>query len=165
MRFRIENNRIRVYGLLLLVMVAVVVPTTVCGAAPDDLFPPSDFEYVLANRADPFMPFITEKSGTSDIDMNEIVDPEEPLTGMQLFEPGQLTLVALMDAGGRPVAMAEDFTGKGYVLTEGMKIGKRGTIVRIAANSVLIEEIARTRAGKEIVNEVVMTLKKEEKKE
>ncbi len=163
MRFHIEKNRKRIYVLLLAAVVAVV-PNAVIGATPD-LFTPSDFEYVLVNRADPFMPFINEKSATSDIDMNEIIDSEEPLTGMQLFEPGQLTLVALMNTGGRAVAMAEDFTGKGYVLTEGMKIGKRGTIVRIAANSVLIEETARTRAGKEIVTEVVMTLKKEEKKE
>ncbi|PID72947.1 MAG: hypothetical protein CR992_00710 [Desulfobacterales bacterium] len=157
MRFHLKKDKKRIYRLLVTTVLAIM-PTVVNGAAPD-LFAPSDFEYVLADRADPFMPFITEKSATSDIDMNEIVDPEEPLTGMQLFEPGQLTLVALMDTGGRSVAMAEDFTGKGYVLTEGMKIGKRGTIVRIAANSVFIEETARTRAGKEIVTEVVMTLK------
>ncbi len=149
----------------LLAGVIVFVPSIVGAAAVSTPSAVSDFEYTVANRADPFQPFISEKFAVSDVDMNEIVDPEGPLTGMQLFEPGQLTLVALMNTGNRKIAMAEDFTGKGYVLTEGMKIGKRGVVARIAANSVLIEETARTRAGKEIITKVVMTLKKEDGKE
>jgi type IV pilus assembly protein PilP len=119
------------------------------------------FEYVLENRPDPFVPFLTEKAATASVDMNEVIDSKEPLTGMQLFEPGQLTLVALMKKGDEDIAMVEDFTGKGYVLTEGIKIGRRGVVKDIALNSVLIEETAETRAGKKIITEVVMILKKE----
>lgn len=119
------------------------------------------FEYVLENRPDPFVPFITEKAATSSVDMNEIVDINNPLTGMQLFEPGQLNLVALMKNGSEDIAMVEDFTGKGYILTEGTKIGRRGVVKDIALNKVLIEETAVTRAGKKIITEVVMLLKKE----
>lgn len=121
----------------------------------------TQFEYVLENRPDPFVPFITEKAATSTVDMNEIVDKSEPLTGMQLFEPGQLTLVALLKKNAEDVAMVEDFTGKGYILLEGTKIGRRGVVKDIAPNAVIIEETAVTRAGKEIVTQVVMTLKKE----
>ena len=120
-----------------------------------------DFEYVLDNRADPFVPFITEKAAASTVDMNEIVDIKEPLTGMQLFEPGQLTLVALLKKSNADIAMVEDFTGKGYILLEGTKIGRRGVVKDIAPNAVIIEETAVTRAGKEIITEIVMTLKKE----
>ena len=120
-----------------------------------------EFEYVLENRADPFVPFITEKSAASNVDMNEIVDIKEPLTGMQLFEPGQLTLVALLKKSNADIAMVEDFTGKGYILLEGTKIGRRGVVKDIASNAVIIEETAVTRAGKEIITEIVMTLKKE----
>lgn len=125
----------------------------------------AEFEYVLENRPDPFMPFITEKAATSTVDMDEIVDKSEPLTGMQLFEPGQLTLVALLQKNAEDVAMVEDFTGKGYILLEGTKIGRRGVVKDIAANAVIIEETAVTRAGKEIITQVVMTLKKEEGEE
>lgn len=121
----------------------------------------TQFEYVLENRPDPFVPFITEKAASSTVDMNEIVDKSEPLTGMQLFEPGQLTLVALLKKNVADVAMVEDFTGKGYILLEGTKIGRRGVVKDIAANAVIIEETAITRAGKEITSQVVMTLKKE----
>lgn len=120
------------------------------------------FEYILENRTDPFMPFITEKATSQNAkDMNEIVDTNEKLTGMQVFEPGQLTLVALVEKEGDKFAMVQDFTGKGYVITEGTKIGKRGIIKAIEPNKVLIEETAQTRAGKKIVNHIDMVLKKE----
>jgi Tfp pilus assembly protein PilP len=121
------------------------------------------FEYKLENRPDPFVPFISEKAASSSVNMDEIVDPTGPLTGMQLFEPGQLTLVALIKKGDEDLAMVEDFTGKGYVLTEGTKIGRRGVVKDIAPQSVLIEETAVTRAGKKNVTEVVMLLKKDKK--
>jgi hypothetical protein len=119
------------------------------------------FEYTLDNRPDPFVPFITEKAATANVDMNEIIDSNAPLTGMQLFEPGQLNLVALLINGSEDTAMVEDFTGKGYILTEGTKIGRRGVVKDIAPNTVIIEETAVTRAGKKIINEVAMILKKE----
>jgi len=121
----------------------------------------SKFEYVLENRADPFVPFITEKAASKNADMNEIVENKEPLTGMQLFEPGQLKLVALLRKSSEDVAMVEDFTGKGYVLHEGTKIGRRGVVKDITPKSIIIEETAVTRAGKKIITKVVMTLKKE----
>lgn len=122
------------------------------------------FEYVLENRSDPFMPFIAEKAATKEGDMNEIVDTNEELTGMQVFEPGQLSLVALLEKEGEKFAMVQDFTGKGYVITEGTKIGKRGVVKAISPNKVLIEETALTRAGKKIITHTDMVLKKEGEK-
>lgn len=136
---------------------------TVAQTSPDSLPTTVSFEYKLENRPDPFVPFISEKAASSSVNMDEIVDPTGPLTGMQLFEPGQLTLVGLVKKGSEDLAMVEDFTGKGYVLTEGTKIGRRGVVKDIAPQSVLIEETAVTRAGKKNVTEVVMLLKKDKK--
>jgi type IV pilus assembly protein PilP len=117
------------------------------------------FVYEIERRADPFMPFISEKAASANI--NEILPVDEQLSGMQLFEPGQLNLVAIVMAGDSDFAMAEDTTGKGYILHAGMKIGKRGIITAIKANEVTIEETAFTRAGKKLTSKVVMLLKKE----
>ncbi len=136
---------------------------TVAQTSPVNPLPAVPFEYKLENRPDPFVPFISEKAASPSVNMDEIVDPSGPLTGMQLFEPGQLTLVALIKKGGEDLAMVEDFTGKGYVLTEGTKIGRRGVVKDIAQQSVFIEETAVTRAGKKTVTEVVMLLKKDKK--
>jgi len=120
-----------------------------------------DYEYQIENRADPFVPFYTGEATTADIDPNEIVESAQRLTGMQLFEPGQLNLVALMQVKGSFVAMVQDFKGQGYVIKEGTKIGRRGTVKEIISNKVIIEEVAVTRAGKELRSEIVMALRKE----
>ncbi|MEN8199932.1 MAG: hypothetical protein ABFR63_07640 [Thermodesulfobacteriota bacterium] len=117
------------------------------------------FEYLIEGRPDPFVPFIQKKASAAKKD--EVLPIEEQLTGMQLFEPGQLNLVAVMMAEEGEIAMAEDTTGKGYILHEGMKIGRRGVITSIGANKVIIEETAFTRAGKKLTNNIVMLLKKE----
>lgn len=119
-----------------------------------------DFEYIIEDRGDPFLPFLIEKKKTY-VDMNEIVDIEGALTGMQIFEPGQLTLVAIVRSARKYFAMVQDFTGKGYIITKGIKIGKRGVITAISQNQVIIEETAFTRAGKELTNEIIMYLKQE----
>ena len=144
---------------------AVTAEKTQFATQSDKPMKTTPFEYILENRADPFVPFITEKAATQETgDMNEIVETDEELTGMQVFEPAQLTLVALMEKEGEKVAMVQDFTGKGYVITEGTKIGKRGVVKSIVPNKVLIEEIAQTRAGKKIITHIDMVLKKEGEK-
>ncbi len=120
-----------------------------------------EFSYQLENRKDPFSPFLTSKATTSSAEIDEIVDTSGRLTGMQLFEPGQLNLVGLLQTSSDKFAMVEDVTGKGYIITEGTKIGRRGVVKKIIPNKVLIEETALTRSGKKIVTQIVMALKKE----
>ncbi len=121
------------------------------------------FEYVMEGRPDPFVPFITEKVVTKILNPDEIVDDDyAPLSGMRQFEPGQLSLVAILKGDKRGgVAMVEDVTGRGYMLSEGVLIGRRGVVSEITPRKVLIVETARTRAGKEIKNTIVMRLNKE----
>ena len=80
---------------------------------------------------------------------------------MQLFEPGQLKLVALLKLGSKNVAMAEDVAGKGYRLDENMLIGRYGIINRITDEQVEITEQYKTQTGRQITKEIVMRLKKE----
>jgi len=80
---------------------------------------------------------------------------------MRLFEPGQLTLVAVLYAGDRRMAMVEDVTGKGYILKEGMPIGRRGVVHRIDPEQVMVIETAHTRAGRKLQNKIFMRLNKE----
>ncbi len=120
----------------------------------------SDFEYIIEKRSDPFVPFYTGEKNAQP-DPNEIVEVKKQLTGMQLFEPGQLNLVGLMKVNKKYVAMVEDFKGQGYIIEKGTKIGRRGVVKDIISNKVLIEEVAVTRAGRELRNEIVMALRKE----
>lgn len=121
----------------------------------------STFEYQMEDRADPFAPFVSGTAKKNPVQPDEIIENNEVLTGMQLFEPGQLTLVALMLTGGNKLAMVQDFTGRGYVVEEGVKIGRRGVITQITEDRVIIEETAQTRSGKTLKNEIAMVLKRE----
>ena len=115
-----------------------------------------DWKYVFEDRPDPFLPFIEPSVATKNIFEEE----EVVLTGMQIFEPGQLTLVAIMFSSKSKVAMVEDVTGKGYMLNEGMLIGRYGVVSLIDLNQINITE-TRTVAGQDVVTPVVMRLNKE----
>lgn len=147
-------------------------PGTAAMQAPDVLEPQeplsavvektNDYEYILEGRPDPFIPFLREKaSSISQLDPNEIIEDEGELSGMRKFEPGQLTLVAVLKASNQKMAMVEDVSGKGYIIDEGTPIGRRGIVTEIEPQQVIIIETAHTRAGKEIKNTIVMRLKKE----
>jgi len=138
---------------------ATVEPSQPLGMEPEQTL--QHFEYQLEGRTDPFVPFISNKVATQKIGADDIIDEDVELTGMRQFEPGQLTLVAVMYSGNRRMAMVEDVTGKGYMLSEGMPIGRRGVVNYIDAEQVTVIETAHTRAGRKLENKIVMRLNKE----
>ena len=123
-----------------------------------NLMPKDSFVYSREGRPDPFLPFVSEARVQA-----ELASEEEKLTGMQLFEPGQLVLVSIMTVGGEPLAMVQDSVGKGYVIKMGMKIGRKGVITDIASNQVLVRELAsfNSRTKKKIYKTTKMVLRKE----
>lgn len=120
------------------------------------------YSYVIEGRPDPFKPFVSTKANIPlGPDPNEIVEDSVELSGMRLFEPGQLTLVGTMLSPQKEIALVEDQTRKGYILKLGMPIGKRGIVTHIESEQVIITETAKTRAGQEIKSTVTMRLNKE----
>ncbi len=119
------------------------------------------FVYRLENRPDPFVPFITEKAVSAPTVVDEIIEEDVELTGMRRFEPGQLKLVAVLFSGKKKIAMVEDVTGRGYILTEGTPIGRHGVVTKIVPQQLQITETLHTRLGKKLVNTVVMRLNTE----
>lgn len=119
------------------------------------------FTYRRENRVDPFMPFLTEETGPTQVPLEE----DAPLAGMQLFEPGQLTLVAILFSGREAVAMVEDSTGMGHIIRVQDKIGRRGEVKAIEPNTVVIEETALTTSGSKRFTTNEMVLRKEGEKE
>jgi type IV pilus assembly protein PilP len=156
-------------GLALLIVFVATVPCVFAQETDridlDESSSPSiedSYFYQAEGRPDPFKTFIAPRAIIPQaLDPNEIVEEDRELTGMQLFEPGQLTLVGILASGGERTAMVEDQTGKGYLLKQGMLIGRRGVITRIDPQQVIITETAYTRAGKEIKDTITMRLKKE----
>ncbi|MCB2183474.1 MAG: hypothetical protein KQH63_15680 [Desulfobulbaceae bacterium] len=114
------------------------------------------FVYKRMGRSDPFLPFVSEKIVTSDF-----IAPERELVGMQKFEPGQLSLVAIVFGADGPLAMVQDSVGKGYILRNGTDVGRSGVVDEISENLVVIKQRYTTSAGEERFKIVEMLLKKE----
>ena len=117
------------------------------------------FVYRREGRPDPFVPFLTEQ-----ILKAEKYKANKDLTELQLLEPGQLSLVAIIFSGNKGIAMAEDSKGKGYILNKGTKIGNSGVVEVIVPNSVIIKQKYKTISGKIRSRTIEMVLKKEGEK-
>ena len=120
------------------------------------------YSYNHVGRNDPFKPFVSPVTAPlAEQDPNEIIESNQALSGMQVFEPGQLTLVGVLLSPANELAFVEDQAKKGYVLKLGTPIGKRGIVTKIELDKVHIEETAKTRSGQEIKNTVLMSLNKD----
>jgi len=120
-----------------------------------------DFEYQTEERPDPFLPFISEKIVQSADSESEF---GEKLTGMRQFEPGQLTLTAIIFTETNPMAMVEDSSHKGYVIRRGTKIGKFGIVTDILPNAVVIKQSSYSLNQENKYTTVEMILRKEGEK-
>lgn len=106
-----------------------------------------------AQRRDPFRPFTLSRRP----------EARAPLTPLQRYELGQLTVVATVWDVSPPRAMVEDSFGMGYIITLGTLIGNNGGVVTaIEPQRVLVEERVFDFYGREQINRLVMETPKEE---
>jgi type IV pilus assembly protein PilP len=117
------------------------------------------FTYQRENRPDPFATFIKKETPKAKIEGQET--PEEELSGMQLFEPGQLRLVSIVFSEDSAFAMVEDSVGKGYIIKKGTLIGRRGVVEDILPNVVVIKQWSLSFAGQKKYKNIEMVLRKE----
>jgi type IV pilus assembly protein PilP len=104
---------------------------------------------------DPFRPF------TLDLRPNAEVD--EPLTPLQQYELRQLTVTAVMWGLTPALAMLEDDTGMGFIVSPGTPIGRHGgTVKAIEPGRVVVEESLLDFYGNRQVNRVVLEIPREE---
>lgn len=150
-----------VFSFLAVLFLLVGILSGDCLAEPEAADQPMFFEkdaepfvYVREGRIDPFVPFVSDK-------VVRIETQKEELTGMRRFEPGQLTVVAIIFVDGSPVAMVEDSMGLGYSIRPGDEIGRTGIVENILPNQVIVKSYSYTLAGDKRYSTVKMLLKKE----
>jgi len=107
------------------------------------------------HRRDPFRPFLLDLRP-------EVV--KVPLTPLQQFELGQLTVSGVVWALDPPRAMLQDNNGMGYIVIPGTPIGRHGGTVRaIEPTRVIVEEKTFDYYGNETVRQTVLELPRENK--
>jgi len=112
------------------------------------------FVYKRQDRNDPFVPFIQER-------VVAIAAPVEELTGMRKFEPGQLSVVAIVMTPVDRFAMVQDSNNQGYIIREGILLGRTGVVEAIVPNKVVVKNYTYNLAGDKIYKTVEMVLKQE----
>lgn len=115
------------------------------------------FAYKREGRSDPFVPFIKEK-------VIATKTPVEELTGMRKFEPGQLSVVAIVLSAADRFAMVQDSNNQGYVIREGILLGRTGVVEAIVPNKVIVKNYTYNLAGDKIYKTVEMVLNQEGEK-
>ena len=89
------------------------------------------FVYIRENRNDPFVSFIKDRVVATETAVEE-------LTGMRKFEPGQLKVVAIVLSHDDRFAMVQSANNQGYIIREGILLGRTGVVESIASNKVVV---------------------------
>jgi type IV pilus assembly protein PilP len=119
---------------------------------------PNDaFVYKREGRNDPFVPFVQERVVATEM-------PREELAGMRKFEPGQLSVVAIVLSPSDAFAMVQDSNNQGYIIREGLLLGRTGVVEAIVPNKVIVKNYTYNLAGDKIYKTVEMVLKQEGEK-
>lgn len=107
----------------------------------------NEYSYNPSGKVDPFTPLISETAPSEQTQTPNAPAPaakvkkDVPLTPLQKFDISDFTLVAVISTPQGAKALIEDPTTSGFVVKEGMIIGKNdGIIKKILKNSMLIEE-------------------------
>lgn len=116
------------------------------------------FDYKFEDRPDPFLPFFDDKEPPPE---EKKIDPNQILTELQKFEPGQLKLVAVLGFKDKNIAMLEDVTGKGHLAEQGMGIGRHGIVTSIEPDVLLVTETYETTTGRKVVNKISLHMQQQ----
>ncbi len=100
----------------------------------------------------PFKPFITKV-------IEDVEEESRPKSPLEKYNINELKLIAIIWGIRRPTAMIEDPDGTGYVVKKGTSVGdKKGRIVKILKDKVIVKEKYRDLLGNSQVEEVALEL-------
>ncbi|MBW1988370.1 MAG: pilus assembly protein PilP [Deltaproteobacteria bacterium] len=108
---------------------------------------PVSREYNPLGKLDPFKPPFQEKRtagvAPGKSKPKRVVKPTRPLTPLEKYSLGQLSLVGIIrGTSGPSMAMVEVPSGRGYVVKSGTRIGNsNGRVVAIEADKIIVEEL------------------------
>ena len=99
-----------------------------------------EYSYDPTGKPDPFEPLVAAIAPTKQ-SAPEHQKSDRPLTPLQKLDLSDLFLVAIVDTDNSSTALIEDSVRNGYIVKEGMLIGRNdGIIKKILKNSMIVEE-------------------------
>lgn len=121
--------------------------------------PKIEYSYNPNGKVDPFVPLVT----SSPVTESETAVPAEkdvPLSPLQKLDIDDFKLVAVIASDVELTALLEDPAMHGFIVKEGMLIGRHGGVIKkILPTSILIEEQLSDEQGKKEMKIRTITLK------
>lgn len=140
-------------------VVAPVKPVQKQASSASRLPPPSVNQFDFSNKKDPFKPFIAVKVEPAKVSLETRKRMQRGALPIHSFDVSQFKLIGIITGARENKAMVTDPNGKGYVLKEGMLIGKNdGRIVLINAAGVDVVEQFRDDNGRVRKENIKLTL-------
>ena len=120
-----------------------------------------EYSYNPNGKVDPFTPLITSSPNFESAPAEAKEKKDVPLSPLQKLDIDDFTLVAIISSDNKLTALLEDPAVNGFIVTEGLLIGKNGGVIKkILSNSMLIEELSLNEQGKKELKIKTITLKK-----
>lgn len=116
------------------------------------------YSYNAEGKVDPFRPFGVGPAKKAVVAVHED-------SALRQMDVGSFRLVGIAERKGSRMALVQDGTGRGYVLSPGMSIGPSGGVVKeVAIDGVSVEEPYRDYAGRMRTKTIVLKLAQEEER-
>ena len=122
----------------------------------------AEFTYDPAGKPDPFIPLVSDAAITSQKTAGQAAPEDADLPPLQKYDLSEFNLVAIIIRDDNSsTAMVEDKAGYGYILKQGMLIGKNNGIIRqITPSTIVVEEKTVDPSGSEKNNTVTLSVAK-----
>ena len=122
----------------------------------------AEFTYDPAGKPDPFIPLVSDAAITSQKTAGQAAAEDADLPPLQKYDLSEFNLVAIIIRDDNSsTAMVEDKAGYGYILKQGMLIGKNNGIIRqITPSTIVVEEKTVDPSGSEKNNTVTLSVAK-----
>ncbi len=116
-----------------------------------------DYSYNPVGKKDPFLPYSEEAV---------MEDANAARSPLERYSLEQLKVTAIVWGISDPRALVQAPDAQSYILRKSMRVGtNRGRVAKITRRNVFVEEEYRDPTGKLVVNEQVMEIRPEDKKE
>lgn len=113
-----------------------------------------DYQYSSIGKRDPFRPFYLDQQSEE-----QKREKEKTRSELEGFDLDQLKLVAIMAGTSQPMAMFEDPTGKGHIVTLNTPIGRNsGRVNKIKTDEVVIVEELKEPNGKKVLSPLTIKM-------
>ena len=125
---------------------------------------PEVYTYNPNGKVDPFVPVLSESMEDESPQKNAVAkkpEQEIPLTPLQKLDINDFILVAVLSTPKGLCALLEDPATNGFIVKEGVQIGRKAGIIRkILSTSILIEEQNGEAQGSSEKKITTLTLRK-----